>query len=67
MTSGTPLDDYYFGFWVQSYTGAGSHVEVSNIKFEIEMPSVEDAIITRHISGNYTNDEVNYVGGGRFR
>lgn len=66
-SSGSYDDSYYIGWQIYAYTGAGSHVEVSNIKFEIEMPSIEDAIISRHISGEYTNDEVNYIGGGRFR
>lgn len=66
-STGSYDDSYYIGWQIFAYTGAGSHVEVSNIKFEIEMPSIEDAIITRHISGEYENDEVTWVGGGRFR
>lgn len=66
-SSGSYDDSYYIGWQIYAYTGAGSHVEVSNIKFEIEMPSVEDAIITRHISGEYENDEITKLRFSAFR
>ena len=65
QTDGTPVDNYWVGLRMYPYTGAGSTVQISNIKFGFYMP-VEDAIITRHFSGVYSNSEITIIRNGAF-
>ena len=64
-SSADPVDTDYFGVRIYAYTGAGSHVELSNIKAGFLMPK-EDAIISRRFTGTYSNSEISIIRNGAF-